>query len=138
MDARQYLTFMLSGQEFGIDALKVIEVINPAKVTRVPMAEKTIAGVMNFRGDVIPLADLASIVTSDNSSNSGKIIVISHKDEMCGLLVDMVREIITPDSFIQAKELGDVNLPFLESVTQTQTGLVRILDIGAAVESLLA
>ena len=138
MDTRQHLTFMLSGQEFGIDALKVIEVINPVKVTRVPMAEKTIAGVMNFRGDVIPLVDLASIVTSDNSSNSGKIIVISHKDEMCGLLVDMVREIITPDSFIQAKELGDVNLPFLESVTQTQTGLVRILEIGAAVESLLA
>lgn len=138
MDTRQYLTFMLSGQEFGIDALKVIEVINPVKVTRVPMAEKTIAGVMNFRGDVIPLVDLASIVTSDSSSNSGKIIVISNKDEMCGLLVDMVREIITPDSFIEAKELGDVNLPFLESVTQTQTGLVRILDIGAAVESLLA
>jgi chemotaxis signal transduction protein len=92
---------------------------------------------MNFRGDVIPLIDLAHIIASDSSVASGKIIVITHNEAMCGLLVDMVREIITPDSFIEASELGDVKLPHLQSVTQTQTGLVRLLDIGSTMESLV-
>lgn len=128
---------MLAGQEYGIDALKVIEVINLSSVTKVPASGKSIKGVMNFRGDVIPLIDLAHIIASDSSVSSGKIIVITHNEAMCGLLVDMVREIITPDSFIEASELGDVKLPHLQSVTQTQTGLVRLLDIGSAMESLV-
>lgn len=128
---------MLAGQEYGIDALKVIEVINPSSVTKVPASGKGIKGVMNFRGDVIPLIDLAHIIASDSSVASGKIIVITHNEAMCGLLVDMVREIITPDSFIEASELGDVKLPHLQSVTQTQTGLVRLLDIGSTMESLV-
>lgn len=128
---------MLAGQEYGIDALKVIEVINPSSVTKVPASGKSIKGVMNFRGDVIPLIDLAHIIASDSSVASGKIIVITHNEAMCGLLVDMVREIITPDSFIEASELGDVKLPHLQSVTQTQTGLVRLLDIGSTMESLV-
>lgn len=137
MGSKQFLTFMLAGQEYGIDALKVIEVINPSSVTKVPASGKSIKGVMNFRGDVIPLIDLAHIIASDSSVASGKIIVITHNEAMCGLLVDMVREIITPDSFIEASELGDVKLPHLQSVTQTQTGLVRLLDIGSTMESLV-
>ncbi len=128
---------MLAGQEYGINALKVIEVINPASVTPVPSSGKNVIGIMNFRGDVIPLVDLAYIIASDPSSTSGKIIVISHNEAMCGLLVDSVREIIVPDSYIEASELGDVKLPHLQSVTQTQTGLVRLLDIGSAMESLV-
>ncbi len=137
MGTKQFLTFMLAGQEYGIDALKVIEVINPVSVTHVPSSGKNIIGVMNFRGDVLPLVDLAYIITSDSSSYSGKIIVISYNEAMCGLLVDFVREIVTPDSFIEASELGDVKLPHLQSVTQTQTGLVRLLDIGSVMESLV-
>lgn len=137
MDSRQFLTFILSGQEYGVDALKVIEVINPVSVTSVPMSDPSVIGVMNFRGEVIPLVDLACLIHFDSTVRNGKIIVISHRDSMYGLLVDLVREIIMPDSFIEASELGDVRLPFLLSVTQTQNGLVRLLDVGAAVESLV-
>jgi purine-binding chemotaxis protein CheW len=137
MEARQYLTFMLSGQEYGVDALKIIEVINPVTVTSVPMSDPSVIGIMNFRGEVIPLVDLSKLISSDSSSTNGKIIVISHQDSMYGLLVDMVREIITPDSFIEASELGEVTLPHLQAITQTQTGLVRLLDIGSAVGSLI-
>lgn len=136
MADRQFLTFMLSGQEYGLDALKVIEVINPVSVTNVPMADQSVIGIMNFRGEVIPLVDLAYLMNLEPSSLSGKIIVITHKDTMIGLMVDMVREIISPQNFIEASELGEVQLPFLESVTQTQAGLVRLLDIDAALDSL--
>lgn len=137
MESRQFLTFILAGQEYGVDALRVIEVINPVSVTSVPMSEPSIIGVMNFRGEVIPLVDLACLIHFDSAVRNGKIIVVSHKGSMFGLLVDMVREIINPDSFIEASELGDVKLPFLQSVTQTQNGLVRLLDVGAAIESLV-
>lgn len=137
MESGQFLTFMLSGQEYGFDALKVIEVINPVAVTGVPMSETSVVGVMNFRGEVIPLVDLACLIHFDSTARNGKIIVVTHKGSMYGLLVDMVREIITPESFIEASELGDVKLPFLHSVTQTQNGLVRLLDVGAAIESLV-
>jgi purine-binding chemotaxis protein CheW len=137
MSQKQFLTFMLSGQEYGIDALKVIEVINPVSVTNVPMADQSVIGIMNFRGEVIPLIDLAYLMNLESSTLNGKIVVISHKDSMYGLMVDMVREIISPQNYIEASELGEVQLPFLQSVTQTQTGLVRLLDIDAALDSLV-
>lgn len=137
MSQKQFLTFMLSGQEYGADALKVIEVINPVSVTNVPMADPSVIGIMNFRGEVIPLVDLAYLMNLEPSSLNGKIVVISHRDSMYGLMVDMVREIVSPQNYIEASELGEVQLPFLQSVTQTQTGLVRLLDIDAALDSLV-
>src|SRR5215470_16184958 len=58
-EQRQYLTFILSGEEYAISILRVKEIIGYDTVTSVPKTPKWIRGVINLRGNVVPVVDLA-------------------------------------------------------------------------------
>ena len=57
--AGQYLTFQLAGEEYALEVLRVREILRYAEVTRVPTAPASIRGVLNLRGSVVPVVDLA-------------------------------------------------------------------------------
>jgi len=57
--AGQYLTFQLAGEEYALEVLRVREILRYAEVTRVPTAPPSIRGVLNLRGSVVPVVDLA-------------------------------------------------------------------------------
>ncbi|WP_338765674.1 chemotaxis protein CheW [Massilia sp. METH4] len=59
-EAAQYLTFMLGGESFGIGIMAVKEIIEFAGITEVPMMPESIRGVINLRGAVVPVMDLAA------------------------------------------------------------------------------
>src|SRR5579863_2022997 len=56
--SEQYLTFMLAGEEYGIDILRVQEIKGWDRVTRIPHAPAYVLGVINLRGTVVPVLDL--------------------------------------------------------------------------------
>src|SRR6266436_7035883 len=57
-DSEQYLTFMLAGEEYGVDILRVQEIKGWDKVTRIPHTPDYVLGVINLRGAVVPILDL--------------------------------------------------------------------------------
>lgn len=148
----EVLTFNLAGETFALEAVLVREVLDRSPETHVPGAPAFVDALINFRGRVIPLADLrfAFGLEARNSSRDSRIIVIEFnlddEPQLIGLRADKVHEVTTlaharteaaprlglrwrPD-FIRglAKSRGDIIiLPDLERIfaTRGQDGAVR-------------
>ena len=58
-DVQQYLTFMIAGEEYAVSLLKVKEIIEYDTVTEIPKTPQWVRGVINLRGNVVPVIDLA-------------------------------------------------------------------------------
>jgi purine-binding chemotaxis protein CheW len=96
----QYLTFMLSGETFAIGILGIKEIIEYAGLTSVPMMPACVRGVINLRGQVVPVLDLAARFGRDPSEIGKRtcIIIVETEHEgvhqVVGLMVDAVNAVI--------------------------------------------
>ena len=102
--AAEFLTFALGDEEYGVDILKVQEIRGYDAVTRIPDTPDFIKGVINLRGAVLPIVDLASRLgfESTEASDRNVIIVADIGGQVVGLLVDAVSDILTvTDDVIQ-------------------------------------
>ena len=96
----QYLTFSLAGEEYGISILQVTEIIECSSLTKVPGTPMWIRGVLNLRGSVVPVVDLATkfgLGPTALTRRTCVIIVELHADGerlMMGVMADWVRQVI--------------------------------------------
>jgi purine-binding chemotaxis protein CheW len=98
-DAQQVLTFMLGGEVFAIGILAIKEIIEYGRITPVPMMPSTIRGVMNLRGAVVPVMDLAARF-GRASAETGKrtcIVIVERRtaeeQQVIGVIVDAVNAV---------------------------------------------
>ncbi|OQP85570.1 chemotaxis protein CheW [Rhizobium rhizosphaerae] len=100
-DELSVLTFSLNGETFAIEAINVQEILDLLPETRVPGAKPFVAGVINFRGRVIPIADLrrAFGMEATEATIDSRIVVVelTLEGEPClvGLRTDKVHEVTT-------------------------------------------
>ena len=99
-NVQQYLTFMIGGEEYAVSLLKVKEIIEYDTVTQVPKTPEWIRGVINLRGSVVPVIDLA-VKLRQPPSVAGKLtcIVITEVQtgddaSVMGIMADSVRQVI--------------------------------------------
>jgi purine-binding chemotaxis protein CheW len=92
----QLVNFLVDNEEYGVEVLKVREIIRMTDVTRVPNAPAFVDGVFNLRGKVIPIISLRkrlSLPLVEYDSNT-RIIVIDLDNDLTGIIVDAVAEVI--------------------------------------------
>jgi purine-binding chemotaxis protein CheW len=92
----QLVNFLVDNEEYGVEVLKVREIIRMTDVTRVPNAPDFVDGVFNLRGKVIPIISLRKrlalpLVAYDSNT---RIIVIDLDNDLTGIIVDSVAEVI--------------------------------------------
>jgi len=99
-DVQQYLTFMIAGEEYAISLLKVKEIIEYDTVTPVPKTPEWVRGVINLRGSVVPVIDLA-VKFRLPASVAGRLTCIVITEVECageatimGVMADSVRQVI--------------------------------------------
>ena len=98
--AGKYLTFKLAEEEFGLEILKVQEIIQLQAITRVPRTPEYVRGVINLRGKVIPVVDLRLKFgmnhTTDTERTCIVVVQIRHGDGIVvtGTIIDEVREVL--------------------------------------------
>jgi purine-binding chemotaxis protein CheW len=98
--AGKYLTFKLANEEYGLEILKVQEIIQMQAVTRVPRTPEYVRGVINLRGKVIPVVDLRSKFNIESCADTEKtciiVVQISQKDTtvVMGIIIDEVKEVL--------------------------------------------
>jgi purine-binding chemotaxis protein CheW len=99
-NVQQYLTFMIAGEEYAVSLLKVREIIEYDTVTEVPRTPEWIRGVINLRGSVVPVIDLA-VKLRQAPSVAGKLTCIVITEVECegeatvmGIMADAVRQVI--------------------------------------------
>jgi len=99
-NVQQYLTFMIGGEEYAVSLLKVKEIIEYDVVTEIPKTSQWVRGVINLRGNVVPVIDLA-VKFRLPASVAGKLTCIVITEVECegeatimGIMADSVRQVI--------------------------------------------
>ena len=134
----KYLTFQLAEEGYGIGILKVREIIGMLPVTPVPQTPMFLKGVINLRGQVIPVVDLRLKfgLMEEEYTERTSIIVVEVKGVAnnipIGIVVDTVSEVIN----IQAQEIEpapvfgvDLNTSFILGMAKTEGGVKILLNI---------
>ncbi len=127
----KYLTFFLAGEEYGLEILKVREIIGVMPITKVPRTPSFTRGVINLRGKVIPVVDLRlkfSMETVPQTEESCIIVVKASGIDM-GVIVDKVSEVldIAGNDIEDTPSFGaDVQTDYILGIGKSQ-GRVRIL-----------
>jgi purine-binding chemotaxis protein CheW len=129
----KYLTFKLGDEEYGVQILKVREIIGLMDITKVPQMPEYVKGVINLRGKVIPVIDLRSKfgLPSVEYTEQTCIIVID-VGGMVGTIVDSVQEVadIAGDQIEPPPPLGnDVNNEFILGLAKAKENVKILLDI---------
>ncbi len=101
--AKQYLTFWLDGQEYGLDLLRVREIRGFTAITHIPNMPPHIKGLLNLRGTVLPVIDLRLKFSMPEKpyTKFTVIIIAKSRDRNVGLVVDSVSDVLSiPDQQI--------------------------------------
>ena len=95
-DDRQYCTFYVAGYYFGVDVLKVQEVIRHQEMTRVPLAPLVVRGLINLRGQIVTAIDLRRrLELDDRPADQLPVNVVVHPDDgAVSLLVDEIGDVV--------------------------------------------
>ena len=134
----KYLTFKLDVEEFGIEILKVQEIIKMMNITRVPRTPAFVRGVINLRGKVIPVIDLRQKFEMDHRDETEMtcIIVVTVKrggqDVIMGVIVDEVSEVldVAGESIEPAPEFGGVvDTTFILGMGKVGERVVTLMDV---------
>ncbi len=92
----QLVTFGLDEEVYGVEVLKVREIIRPPQITKMPNVPNYIDGIINLRGKVIPIVsmrDKFGLVRNEKTSST-RIMVMDIEEELIGFVVDSVSEVI--------------------------------------------
>lgn len=138
VEQQQYLTFLLAGEEYAISILEVKEIIEYDTVTAVPKTPKWIRGVINLRGSVVPVVDLAVKFGLEQKpvTKTTCIVIVEtqHEDQntTMGVIADAVSQVMD----IAAGEIQDVpafgtriTVDYLQGMAQLGKKFVLLLDI---------
>lgn len=129
----QLVSFVVENEEFGVDILKVQEIIRTVEITRVPKSPAFVEGVINLRGKIVPVIDLRRRFGIEKKAhdNETRIIVVELPEKVVGFLVDKVKEVIRVEkSVIEPTELTtNVNANYITGVAKLQDRLLILLDL---------
>ena len=133
MDEIQIVAFKLAKEEYAIDILSVQEIIKPTAVTRVPKAPPYIEGVINLRGNVVPVINLRYrfALGEGNQTDASRIIILNVNDIKTGITVDSVTEVIRikRDDIETPDLIGAVDKRFVQGVGKYKERLLIMLDL---------
>ncbi|KUR72699.1 chemotaxis protein CheW [Novosphingobium fuchskuhlense] len=134
---RELITFEVEGQVFGLDIMSIREIRAWTPTTRLPRVPHYVAGVVNLRGTVLPVVDLAARLgwSATEPTPRHAIIVTQLGAQVGGWIVDSVSDIVTvPDQTLQAPPPGvgnDSVVPFLEGLAAIEDKMVMVLNLVA-------
>jgi purine-binding chemotaxis protein CheW len=129
----QMVSFHVGDEEFGVDILRVQEIIRVQQLTRVPNSPDCVVGVINLRGKVIPVVALRKRFGLESLAHDKqtRIVVIERKGTVLGFMVDSVSEVLRiPVDAVEAPPcLGKVEHEYVSGVSKLNDRLLILLDV---------
>ncbi|WP_078123517.1 chemotaxis protein CheW [Leptonema illini] len=128
----QFLVFLCGSGLYGVDLLKIHEILKPLPVTRLPNVEEEVLGVINLRGNIIPVLDVLKTLRHEYAElhPTSRIVVCSVNDKSMGLLVDAVVEVVSlKESSIEGAELRGFSQEYLSGVGRTSDFIFLIFNL---------
>ena len=131
---RQFVSFVVAGEEFGISILKVQEIIRPVATTQMPHAPAFVEGIINLRGRIVPVVDLRrrfgfALRPQDDQT---RVVVIEMENGVVGFVADAVREVLRVETsnIEPAPELAvGIDAHYLRGVAKLNGRLLILLHL---------
>lgn len=132
--AHQYIVFKLSEQLYGIDIQNVQIIEKMKSIMRVPKVPAYIKGVMNLRGEIIPVVSLRQQFELDpaEASDKTRIIIIKLDEAMVGIIVDEVKEVVEiEESQVEAVQniQGKMKTSHILGVGKSDENIITLLNL---------
>lgn len=136
----QFIVVTLGEEEYGIDIKYIDNIVRMQNITRVPKVQKYLKGVINLRGEVIPVMSIRTKMglEADEFTKSTRIIILKLEQQgNIGVIVDEVQEVVTLDSTQIEKVAYDTKEEkdnFIFAIGKYENGgLISLLDLNAVV-----
>lgn len=130
----QLVSFNIGDEEFGVDILKVQEIIRMMQITKVPNLPAFAEGIINLRGRVIPVIDLRIKLgmTKKEHRSTTRIIVVEISGRTIGFIVDSVSEVLRiPKSITEAPPeiVAGIDSEYITAIGKLEDRLLILLDL---------
>ncbi len=139
-DEMELVVFDLHGESYAVDINSVQEIVRTCPITEVPNAPESIEGVMNLRGNVVPVLNTSRMFglgEMDETANS-RILIVGTQGKMIGMLVDAVTEVLSaPDGSVEPlpSVIGTEGSDNLQGVVKSGDRLIKLLEIEGVVSN---
>ena len=137
LDTEQYLTFIMSDEEYGVDILAVQEIRGWDAATPVPNSPEHIKGVINLRGTIVPIMDLRQRFSLEPMEYGAETVVVVLKintqrgARVMGIIVDAISDVYdVPIDDVKSTGLGEnINAHFIKGLVAVNKGMVILLEL---------
>ena len=139
-EAVQYIVVRIGNEQYGIDIQYIDNIVRNQKITRVPKAQPYFKGVINLRGEIIPVMSirLRLGLEDDEFTDKTRIIIIKIDSSTIGVVVDQVKEVVTlvQDNIEKVTRTAsdDAFSNYISGIGKSNDELISLLDIVYLVE----
>jgi purine-binding chemotaxis protein CheW len=141
---REYLTFLLGGEEYAVEIARVREVLKVPAITEVPRAPGHVLGVVMVRGEVVAVFDprrRLGLPAAPVLGRAGRVLVCDAGDGVVGLLVDAVSQVVRlrpSDIEPRPQGIGGAAAEYIAGIGRDRGRMVILLDLGAVLGGAVA
>jgi purine-binding chemotaxis protein CheW len=138
-ETTQYIVIKIGEEQYGIDIKYIENIVRMQKITRVPKAQPYFKGVINLRGEVVPVMSIRIKMNlpEDVTTNTTRIIIQKlEQNAQIGIIVDEVKEVVTlseEDTERVAYDAKDDTINFINGIGKCNGGLISLLDLNVVV-----
>ncbi len=134
LEDNQFVTFLINDETYGVEVLRVKEIVGMTDITPVPNTLHFMKGVINLRGAVVPVVDMRlKFGMNEKEYNSFTVIIIVEVvNRYIGMIVDSVSDVVNiPITSIQETPhfSAKIETDFIKGIGQLEEALVIILDV---------
>ena len=139
-EAVQYIVVRIGNEQYGIDIQYIDNIVRNQKITRVPKAQPYFKGVINLRGEIIPVMSirLRLGLEDDEFTDKTRIIIIKIDSSTIGVVVDQAKEVVTlvQDNIEKVTRTAsdDAFSNYISGIGKSNDELISLLDIVSLVE----
>ena len=141
-DTKQYIMVKFDNEQYGIDIAYIDNIVRLQPITRVPHTQEYFLGIINLRGEIIPVMSLRRKfdLEEKENTNASRILIIKYEgNAKIGMLVDEVKEVVTlSDDDIEkiSSDSPDSNRGYLAGVGKYNDTLITLLNIGVIINDI--
>ena len=140
LETKQYIVVRIGNEKYGIDIGYIDNIVRMQKITRVPKAQHYFTGVINLRGEIVPVMSIRKKMglEADEITEASRIIILKIEEKgSLGIIVDEVREVIT----LNMAEIDNANInsrsvkdSFINGIGKHNNELISLFEINAIID----
>jgi len=137
-EKKQYIVVKIGEEQYGIDISFIDNIVKMCKITRVPKVQEYFKGIINLRGEIVPVMSIRTKMGLENDeySKTTRIIILKLEAGMIGIVVDAVKEVValSEEEIDRTAQSSKSNASFINGIGKNGEELISLLELSAVVD----